>query len=91
MVLSHLIVVASLVAEHRLQGMRASAVVAQGLSCFMACGIPQDPVKPMSPALAGKFLSIVRPPGKSKSCSLLSLSILDNFIVSEYLEIRVNF
>ena len=28
----------SLVAEHGLQGARASAAVAQGLSCFPACG-----------------------------------------------------
>ena len=41
-------------------------VLAQGLSCSVACGIflPGPGIKPMSPALAGGFLSIVQP-GKS--------------------------
>ena len=41
-----------------------SIVVAQGLSCSSACGIfPRSRIKPMSPALAGRFF-ITEPPGK---------------------------
>ena len=55
---------ASLVMEHGLWGMQASVVVAQGPSCFMACGnLPGPGIKPVSPALQGKFL-IPGPPGK---------------------------
>ena len=49
-----LIAVASLVAEHELQGMRASGVVVHGLSYPMACGIfPDQGTEPVSPALSG--------------------------------------
>ena len=37
-----LILVASLVVEHRLQGVQASAVVVHGLSCCAACGVLLD-------------------------------------------------
>ena len=44
-----------------------SVVVAHGLSCPLACGIlvsgPGSGIKPMSPALEGRF-STMRPPGK---------------------------
>ena len=44
--------------------MQASVVVAQGPSCFMACGSLLGPgIKPVSPALQGQFL-IGGPPGK---------------------------
>ena len=39
LVVCGLIVMASLVAEHRLQGTQASAVVVHGLSCPETCGI----------------------------------------------------
>ena len=41
-------------------------VVAHGFSCPEACGIlvPRPGIKPMSPALAGGFLT-TGPPGKS--------------------------
>ena len=66
-----LIVVASLVLEHRLQGEQASAVVAHSLG---SCGtraqllhsmwnLPGSGIETMFPALAGGFLSAV-PPGK---------------------------
>ena len=47
-------------------GCGSSVVVAHGLSCPMACGIlvPRLGIEPMSPALAGKFLT-TGPPGKS--------------------------
>ena len=39
--------------------------MAHGLSCSVACGnLPGPGMEPMSPALAGRFLSTV-PPGKS--------------------------
>ena len=41
-----------------------SVVVAQGLSCSVACGnLPRPGLEPMSPALAGRF-STTAPPGK---------------------------
>ena len=41
-----------------------SVVVAHGLSCSTACGIFPDGIEPLSPALAGRFLTTA-PPGKS--------------------------
>ena len=66
-----LIAVASLVAEHGLQAHRlqqlwhvGSVVVAHGLSSSTVCGIfPDQGSKPVSPALAGGFLTTA-PPGK---------------------------
>ena len=45
---------------------QASVVVAQALSCPEACTIlvPGPEIQPVSPALAGKFLT-TEPPGKS--------------------------
>ena len=56
-----LFAVTSLVAEHRLWSVRAV------LSCLAAGGIlvPGLGIKPMSPALAGRFLTS-GPPGKSR-------------------------
>ena len=45
--------------------------MAHGLSCSAACGIFPD-IEPVSPALAGGFLSTV-PPGKSPEKSLFRL------------------
>ena len=79
-----LIAVASLVVEHGAVGVRASVVVARGLSscgsqvveCRLSrCGawayllhgiwdLPGPGLEPMSPALAGGFLTTA-PPGKS--------------------------
>ena len=57
-----LIAVASLVSEHGLQS-TGSVVVAHGLSCSAAFGIfPDLGIKPVSPALAGRFLT-TGPPG----------------------------
>ena len=64
-VLRFLTVMASLVAEHRLQASgfqlwqhTGLVAVAQRLSCSAACGIvPRPGVDPESPALAGGFLS----------------------------------
>ena len=50
-------------------GMRASVVVAHGLSCSAACGnLPWQGLEPMSPALAGRFLT-TEPPEKPHQCS----------------------
>ena len=67
-----LIAAASLVKEHRLQGLRASVVAAHGLS---SCGtqaellcsmwdLPGSGIERVSPALAGRFFP-TKPPGKS--------------------------
>ena len=67
------IAVPSLVAEHRSRRW-ASLVVVHGLSCSAACGIfPDQGIEPVSPALAGGFLSVASP-GKPYS-SLLILDI----------------
>ena len=54
---------ASLVAEQGLSGTQASGVVAHGLSCPSAGEIlvPRPGIKPMSPALVGRFLNIGPP------------------------------
>ena len=61
-----LIAVASPDVGDRLQGRRASVVVAHGLSCPKACGIlvSGPGMEPMFPALAGGFLTM-EPLGKS--------------------------
>ena len=63
--------VVSLVAEHGLLSVRASVSVTLGLGSGawpqLSLGrwnLPGPGIKPMSPALAGRFLSTV-PPGKS--------------------------
>ena len=76
-----LIVVASLVAEHRLQACGLSSCGSRALerrlsSCGaqvqLPCGmwdLPRPGLKPVSPALAGGFLTTA-PPGRSLSCIL---------------------
>ena len=55
-----LIAVAPPVEEHRLWGTQASVAVAHGLNCSTAMwNLPGPGIKPMSPALAGRFLSTV--------------------------------
>ena len=67
MVTGLLVAVASLVAEHVLEGAQVSVVLACRLSCPMACGIlvPRRGIQPVSPALAGGFLT-TGPAGKSQ-------------------------
>ena len=57
----------SFVAAHRFSSCDASSVVVtRGISCSSTCGIlvPQPGIKPVSPALQGRFLT-TGPPGKS--------------------------
>ena len=70
-VLGLFIVVAFLVAEHRLY-YTGSVVAAHRLSCPKACGIlvPRRGIKPMSSALAGGFLT-PGPPGNSQGHFLI--------------------
>ena len=57
----------------RALGARASGVVAHGLSCSLACGIfPGPGLEPVSPALAGGFLTTV-PPRTYDSLTLCEL------------------
>ena len=50
-------------------GERASVIAAHGLRCLVACGIfPDTGIEPVSPALAGQFLT-TGPSGKSRSFS----------------------
>ena len=58
-----LTITASLVKEHRLQTLRLSS---RGSRALLLCGmwdLPRPGLKPMSPALAGRF-STTAPPGK---------------------------
>ena len=56
--------VGSVVVARGLQS-TGTVVVVHGLSCSVACGIfPEPGLEPMSPALAGRFLTTA-PPGKS--------------------------
>ena len=66
-----LTIAASLVAEHRLQTRRLSNC---GSRAHLLCGMWDPPgpgLKPMSPALAGRF-STTAPPGKACICFLMS-------------------
>ena len=58
-----LTVVASLVAEHRLQTHRLSSCGSRAQSLCGMWGLPRPGLEPMSPALAGRF-STTAPPGK---------------------------
>ena len=61
-----LIAVAFLVAEHRLQGLQVSVVVAHRLPCSAALwDLPGSRIRPVSPALADRFFT-TEPPGKSE-------------------------
>ena len=65
-----LIIVASVVVEHRRWGTQASVVGAHGLSCPEACGVfPDQGSNLWSPALAGRFLT-TGPSGKSRNSFL---------------------
>ena len=67
-----LFTVPSLVAEHGLWGEWASAVVAQGWASWLRStwDLPRPGIKPMSPALAGRF-STTGPPGKSHQADVV--------------------
>ena len=65
-----LTIVASLVAEHRLQTRRLSS---RGSRAQLLCGmwdLPRPGLEPVSPALAGRF-STTAPPGKPHLCFFL--------------------
>ena len=65
--------VASLVEELRALGEQASVVVARGLSCPMAMwDLPGLGIEPVSPALAGRFLT-TGPPGNPLLVCLCTL------------------
>ena len=70
-----LTIVASLVAEHRLQTRRLSNCGSRAQSLRGMWDLPRPGLEPVSPALAGRF-STTAPPGKPPSlflCSLLNL------------------
>ena len=50
-------------------------VLAHRLSCPVACEIPGPGIEPVSPALAGEFLT-TGPPGKSRLLSFLTANIV---------------
>ena len=61
-----LTIAASLVAEHRLQTRRLSNCGSRAQLLHSMWHLPRSGLKPMSPALAGRF-STTAPPGKSQS------------------------
>ena len=60
-----LTVVASLVAEHKLQTHRLSSCGSQAQPLCIMWDLPRPGLEPVSPALAGRF-STTAPPGKPK-------------------------
>ena len=58
----------ALALAHELRSLQhtSSVVGAHGLSCSAACGSFRQEIQPVSPALAGRFLSTV-PPGKPRT------------------------
>ena len=64
-----LTIVASLVAEHRLQTRRLSNCGSRAQLLRGMWDLPRPGLKPMSPALAGRF-STTAPPGKPRFCDL---------------------
>ena len=58
-----LTIVASLVVEHRLQTRRSSNCGSQAQLLHVMWDLPRPGLKPVSPALVGRFLTTV-PPGK---------------------------
>ena len=71
-----LTVAASLVAEHRLQTHRLSNCGSRAQLLRSTWDLPRPGLKPMSPALAGRFSTTV-PPGKPQEFAIL------NRVVSE--------
>ena len=66
-----LTIVASLVAEHRLQTRRLSSCGSWAQLLRSMWDLPRPGLEPVSPALAGRFSTTV-PPGKPTSCILNS-------------------
>ena len=62
-VLGPLIIAASPVAEHRLQTLRLSSCVSRAQPPHGMWDLPRPGLEPVSPALAGRFLTSA-PPGK---------------------------
>ena len=77
------IAVVFLVLEHRLRGAQASVVVWRGLSCSVACGIFLEGVEPVSPALAGGFLT-TGPQGKAWLFLLMCVHSFFIYMVNNY-------
>ena len=79
-----LTIVASLVAEHRLQTRRLSSCGSQAQLLRSMWDPPRPGLEPVSPALAGR-LSTTAPPGKPKYTILIKLleqsRLINNFII----------
>ena len=71
-----LTIVASLVAEHRLQTRRLSSCGSRAQSLRDMWDLPRPGLEPVSPALAGRF-STTAPPGKPESI-ILNVEIDEN-------------
>ena len=70
-----LTIAASLVAEHRLQTRRLSSCGSQAQFLRVMWDLPRPGLKPVSPALAGRF-STTAPPGKPPRPLLITASAL---------------
>ena len=78
-----LIIAASLVAEHRLQRRRLSNCGSWAQLLHGMWDLPRPGLKPVSPALAGRF-STTAPPGKPP------ISFLKIIITEEFFLLRIN-
>ena len=79
-----LTIVASLVAEHRLQTHRLSNCGSQAQLLRGMWGLPRPGLEPVSPALAGRF-STTAPPGKPTEIYFDSITIC-NYIIKTTFE-----
>ena len=75
-----LTIVASLVAEHRLQTRRLSSCGSRAQLLRSMWDLPRPGLEPMSPALAGR-LSTTAPPGKPKTLSVFVLKVNENIFL----------
>ena len=75
-----LLTVTAPLAENRLYRERASAVVAHGLNCPEACGIPRIRHQPMAPALEGGFFAAGPPEQALPALSSLHYSKFETYL-----------
>ena len=83
-----LTVVASLVAEHRLQTLRLSSCGSRAQLLRGMWDLPRPGLKPVSPALAGRF-STTAPPGKPRKSLIFTKTY--NFYYFSFLFVASNF
>ena len=84
-----LTIVASLVAEHRLQTRRLSNCGSRAQLLCSMWDFPRPGLEPVSPALAGRFLTTA-PPGKPSIDFLFSILLISTLILIIFLQLTLN-